>query len=439
MENKFSVYIETYGCQMNLSDTEIVSRVVKNAGYDLVDSPRKANVVLLNTCSVRENAERKIFERLSQLKKFKQNGEPFVIGILGCMAERLRHKLLEETKVVDLSVGPDEYRKVPELIQKAFAGEKGIAVRLSRVETYDDIEPLRKEGISAWISIMRGCDKFCTYCVVPYTRGRERSRPLNSIVNEVKKLWDEGYKEVTLLGQNVNSYRCLQSNADFADLLKACALAVPKMRIRFVTSHPQDMSDKLIETIAEFSNICKYIHLPIQSGSNRILELMGRNYTFEHYLGRIEKIRSLMPNCALSTDIIAGFPTETIDDHQATLRALEIIRFDGAYMFRYSPREHTKAYKMPDDVPEKEKIRRLNEIIDLQNKISKEINETEHNKIHEVLAEGQSKKDKTKWQGRTDTNKVVIFEPKRNVAIGELIRVKITNSTCATLFGEIVD
>jgi tRNA-2-methylthio-N6-dimethylallyladenosine synthase len=211
------------------------------------------------------------------------------------------------------------------------------------------------------------------------------------------------------------------------------------MRIRFVTSHPQDMSDKLIETIAEFSNICKYIHLPIQSGSNRILELMGRNYTFEHYLGRIEKIRSLMPNCALSTDIIAGFPTETIDDHQATLRALEIIRYDGAYMFRYSPREHTKAYKMPDDVPDKEKIRRLNEIIDLQNKISKEINETEHNKIHEVLAEGPSKKDKTKWQGRTDTNKVVIFEPKRNVAIGELIRVKITNSTCATLFGEIVD
>jgi len=439
MENKFSVYIETYGCQMNLSDTEIVSRVVKNAGYDLVDSPRKANVVLLNTCSVRENAERKIFERLSQLKKFKQNGQPFVIGVLGCMAERLRKRLLEETQVVDLSVGPDEYRKVPELIQRAFAGEKGIAVRLSRVETYDDIEPLRKEGISAWISIMRGCDKFCTYCVVPYTRGRERSRPLNSIVNEVEKLWDEGYKEVTLLGQNVNSYRCPQSNADFADLLKACAIAVPKMRIRFVTSHPQDMSDKLIETIAEFSNICKYIHLPIQSGSNRILELMGRNYTFEHYLGRIEKIRNLMPNCALSTDIIAGFPTETTEDHKATLRALEVIRFDGAYMFRYSPREHTKAYKMPDDVPEKEKIRRLNEIIDLQNKISREINQTEHNKIHEVLAEGPSKKDKSKWQGRTDTNKVVIFEPKGNVSVGELIRVKITNSTCATLFGEIVD
>lgn len=438
MENKYSVYIETYGCQMNLSDTEIVSRIIKNAGYELVDNPKNANVVLLNTCSVRENAERKIFDRLSQLKKYKFNGKPFVVGILGCMAERLRKKLIEETDVVDLSVGPDEYRKVPELIQNAFAGEKGIAVKLSRVETYDDIEPLRKEGISAWISIMRGCDKFCTYCVVPFTRGRERSRPLNSIVDEVKKLWDEGFKEVTLLGQNVNSYRCPQTSSDFADLLRTCALAVPKMRIRFVTSHPQDMSDKLIETIAEFSNICKYIHLPIQSGSNRILELMGRNYTFEHYLGRIEKIRKSIPNCALSTDIIAGFPTETIEDHKATLRALEIIRFDAAYMFRYSPREHTKAFKMLDDVPEKEKIRRLNEIIDLQNNISREINLNEHQKIHEVLVEGPSKKDKSKWQGRTDTNKVVIFTPTKPISIGELVKIKITDSTCATLFGEML-
>lgn len=438
MENKYSVYIETYGCQMNLSDTEIVSRIIKNAGYELVDNPKNANVVLLNTCSVRENAERKIFDKLSQLKKFKFNGKPLVVGILGCMAERLRKRLIEETDVVDLSVGPDEYRKVPELIQNAFAGEKGIAVKLSRVETYDDIEPLRKEGISAWISIMRGCDKFCTYCVVPFTRGRERSRPLNSIVDEVKKLWDEGFKEVTLLGQNVNSYRCPQTSSDFADLLRSCALEVPKMRIRFVTSHPQDMSDKLIETIAEFSNICKYIHLPIQSGSNRILELMGRNYTFEHYLGRIEKIRKLIPNCALSTDIIAGFPTETIEDHKATLRALEIIRFDGAYMFRYSPREHTKAYKMLDDVPEKEKIRRLNEIIDLQNNISREINLNEHQKIHEVLVEGPSKKDKSKWQGRTDTNKVVIFTPTKPISIGEFVKIKITDSTCATLFGEML-
>lgn len=438
MENKFSVYIETYGCQMNLSDTEIVSRIVTNAGYELVNSPKKANVILLNTCSVRENAERKIKERLFTLKKFKLNEYPVVIGILGCMAERLRTKLVENSSVVDLVVGPDEYRKLPDLIQKAITGEKGIAVKLSRVETYDDIEPLRKEGISAWLSIMRGCDKFCSFCVVPYTRGRERSRKLQSIIDEVKKLWDEGFKEVTLLGQNVNSYKCPETNSDFADLLRQCAINVPQMRIRFITSHPQDMSDKLIETIAEYENICKYIHLPIQSGSNRILELMNRNYTYEHYLNRIRKIRETMPQCALSTDIIAGFPTETIEDHEATLRALEEIRFDGAYMFRYSPREHTKAYKMVDDVPEKEKIRRLNEIIDLQNRISREINLTEHGKIHLVLVEGPSKKNKKVWQGRTDTNKVVIFEPKENTRIGEIIKVKINNSTSATLFGEIV-
>ncbi|MGB9770457.1 MAG: tRNA (N6-isopentenyl adenosine(37)-C2)-methylthiotransferase MiaB [Candidatus Kapaibacteriota bacterium] len=438
MENKFKIYIETYGCQMNLSDTEIVSRIVANAGYDLVDSPTQANVILLNTCSVRDNAERKIRERLSQIKRIKSEETPFVVGILGCMAERLRQRILENNTVVDLVVGPDEYRKVPDLIQRAFAGEKGIAVKLSRVETYDDIEPLRKEGISAWISIMRGCDKFCTYCVVPYTRGRERSRKLQLIVDEIKKLWDEGFKEVTLLGQNVNSYKCPETNADFADLLKECAKAVPKMRIRFITSHPQDMSNKLIETIAEFDNICKYIHLPIQSGSNRILELMNRNYTYEHYLERIHKIRSLIPDCALSTDIIAGFPTETLEDHNATLRALEEIRFDGAFMFKYSPREHTKAYKMVDDVPEKEKIRRLNEIIDLQNRISKEINLRERGKIHPVLVEGPSKKDNNKWSGRTDTNKVTIFEPKLNTKIGEIVKVRITNSTSATLFGEVV-
>ncbi|MGC8748518.1 MAG: tRNA (N6-isopentenyl adenosine(37)-C2)-methylthiotransferase MiaB [Candidatus Kapaibacteriota bacterium] len=438
MENKFKIYIETYGCQMNLSDTEIVSRIVANAGYDLVDSPTQANVILLNTCSVRDNAERKIRERLSQIKRIKSEETPFVVGILGCMAERLRQRILENNTVVDLVVGPDEYRKVPDLIQRAFAGEKGIAVKLSRVETYDDIEPLRKEGISAWISIMRGCDKFCTYCVVPYTRGRERSRKLQLIVDEIKKLWDEGFKEVTLLGQNVNSYQCPETNADFADLLKECAKAVPKMRIRFITSHPQDMSNKLIETIAEFDNICKYIHLPIQSGSNRILELMNRNYTYEHYLERIHKIRSLIPDCALSTDIIAGFPTETLEDHNATLRALEEIRFDGAFMFKYSPREHTKAYKMVDDVPEKEKIRRLNEIIDLQNRISKEINLRERGKIHPVLVEGPSKKDNNKWSGRTDTNKVTIFEPKLNTKIGEIVKVRITNSTSATLFGEVV-
>lgn len=438
MDNKFSVYIETYGCQMNLSDTEIVSRIIFNAGYEIVDTPKKANVILLNTCSVRENAERKVNERLLHLKKFKELEKPVILGVLGCMAERLRSRILEKNSNVDIVVGPDEYRKIPELIQNAFLGEKGIAVKLSRVETYDDLEPLRKEGISAWISIMRGCDKFCTYCVVPYTRGRERSRRMQSVVDEVKKLCDEGFKEVTLLGQNVNSYKCPETNSDFADLLRECARQVPSMRIRFITSHPQDMSDKLIETIAEWDNICKYIHLPIQSGSDRILQLMNRNYTYEHYLGRINKIRSLIPNCALSTDIIVGFPTETLEDHQATLRALKEIRFDGAYMFRYSPREHTKAFKMVDDVPEKEKIRRLNEVIDLQNKISKEINLGEHNRIHIVLVEGPSKKDKTYWAGRTDTNKVTIFKPGKDTAVGDFVKVKIKNSTSATLFGEIV-
>jgi tRNA-2-methylthio-N6-dimethylallyladenosine synthase len=438
MKSPISIYIETYGCQMNVSDTEIVSRIVKNAGYDLVDNPKEANVVLLNTCSVRDNAERKINERLVHLKQYKRGSDNFVIGILGCMAERLRNRLIDETGVVDLAVGPDEYRKVPELIQKAFIGEKGIAVKLSRVETYEDIEPLRKEGVSAWLSIMRGCDKFCSFCVVPFTRGRERSRTLFSIVDEIKALWDEGFKEVTLLGQNVNSYRCPQTNRDFADLLRECAKAQPRMRIRYVTSHPQDMSDKLIETMAEFDNICKYIHLPIQSGSNRILELMNRNYSVEHYLGRIEKIRSVMPQCALSTDIIAGFPTETLEDHESTLKVMEYIRYDGAYMFKYSPREHTKAYKMEDDVPEKEKIRRLNEIIELQNRISKEINFTEHGRIHEVLVEGPSKKDKMRWQGRTDTNKVVIFPIQNNISVGDFVKVSITNSTSATLFGELI-
>lgn len=437
MERNLSVYIETYGCQMNLSDTEIVTRIIQNAGMGIADSPKRANVILLNTCSVRENAERKINERLRTLHQVK-NGNGVVIGILGCMAERLRNKLLEEDSIVDLVVGPDEYRKVPELIHKAFTGEKGIAVKLSRVETYEDIEPLRKEGVSAWLSIMRGCDKFCTYCVVPFTRGRERSRTLESIVDEVKHLWDDGFKEVTLLGQNVNSYRCPISNSDFADLLRKCAIAVPKMRIRYVTSHPQDMSDKLIETMAEYDNICKYIHLPIQSGSNRILQLMNRNYTVEHYLGRINYIRKLLPNCALSTDIIAGFPTETIEDHLETIRVMEEIRYDGAYMFKYSPREHTKAFRMIDDVPEKEKIRRLNEIIEVQNRISKEINLAEHNKIHIVLVEGPSKKNKSQWQGRTDTNKVVIFDVNPRINVGDFIKVRITDSTSATLFGEVI-
>jgi len=432
------VYIETYGCQMNLSDTEIVSSILRSTGYQITEKPDFADVILLNTCSVRENAEKRIQERLIHLKQYKKKNKELVVGILGCMAERLRYKLIEEQALVDLVVGPDEYRQVPALIDKSFHGEKGIAVKLSRVETYDDIEPLRTEGTSAWLSIMRGCDKFCTYCVVPFTRGRERSRPLQSIIEEVKRLDVMGFREVTLLGQNVNSYNDSDSKSDFPDLLRAVAMASPEMRIRYTTSHPQDMSDKLIETMAEFDNICKYIHLPVQSGSNRILQLMNRNYTIEHYLGRIEKIKSTMPGCSISTDIIAGFPTETEADHKATLDAMKTVMYEGAYMFKYSPRDHTKAFRMEDDVPENVKLVRLNEIIDLQNSISKELNLCEIGKIHTIQVEGPSKKNQNEWNGRTDSNKVTVFPFLEGLQSGNRISVKISRATSATLFGEVI-
>ncbi len=437
-QNSHKVYIETYGCQMNLSDSEIVSSILKSSGYEMTEMPQFADVILLNTCSVRDNAEKKIQERLIHLKQYKKKNKELVVGILGCMAERLRVKLIEEQELVDLVVGPDEYRKVPELIANSYRGEKGMAVKLSRVETYDDIAPLRTEGISSWLSIMRGCDKFCTYCVVPFTRGRERSRPAASIVDEVKRLYQDGFMEVTLLGQNVNSFSDNTCNMNFSDLLRACAKAVPTMRIRYTTSHPQDMSDELIETMAKFNNICKSIHLPVQSGSDRILELMNRNYTIAHYLGRIEKIKSLIPHCSLSTDIISGFPTETEEDHQATLTAMKTVMYDGAYMFKYSPRDHTKAFKMVDDVPENIKTRRLNEIIDLQNSISKKLNTAEVGNIHEILVEGVSKKNKLEWNGRTDTNKVAIFPFTEGMKTGDKIRIRVTGGTSATLFGEII-
>lgn len=434
-----TVYIETYGCQMNVNDTEIVKGILHRYGYHPTEEIETADVIFLNTCSVRENAERKIYERLRHLRALKKRKEDLVIGILGCMAERLRKELFRRESIVDIVVGPDEYRKLPELVEAAFHGEKGIAVKLSRVETYDDIEPLRTDGISAWISIMRGCDKFCTFCVVPFTRGRERSRPLRSIVEETKRLWDHGVKEVTLLGQNVNSYRCPETQQDFADLLAATASAVPQMRIRYTTSHPKDMSDKLIETMAAYPNICKYIHLPVQSGSDRILQLMNRTYTVEEYLQRIEKIRTTIPNCTLSTDIIAGFPTETEEDHQATLALMEQVRYDGAYMFKYSPRERTKAWKMGDDVPEEVKLRRLQEIIELQQQISYEKNHAMLGTIEEILVEGPSRRNPEQWQGRTDGNKVTIFPHQKHIQVGQKILVKITRATSATLFGEIVN
>lgn len=438
-ENGKKVYVETYGCQMNVNDSEIVLGVLNASGFVPTDGPDDADVILLNTCAIRDNAERKIHERLSHLKHTKKSNSDLVVGVLGCMAERLRAKLLD-TQLVDIVVGPDEYRRVPELVAEAMGGDRGIAVKLSRVETYDDIVPLRTEGISAWISIMRGCDKFCTFCVVPFTRGRERSRPLASVVDEAKQLWDQGFKEITLLGQNVNSYRDDASGYDFADLLAATARVVPHMRIRYTTSHPQDMSDKLIDTMAEWDNICKYIHLPVQSGSNRILEVMNRTYTVEHYLGRIRRIKQAMPNCAMSTDIIAGFCTETEDDHQRTLDVMREVRYEGAYMFAYSPRENTKAWKMGDDVPDDVKSRRLNEIIALQNSISREINQTEAGIIHPVLVEGPSKRNDAEWKGRTDTNKTVIFthDGTRGYIVGDSVQVKIDRANSATLFGELV-
>lgn len=435
--NKPRVYIETYGCQMNLADSELVMGILNQNGFDISKDLNSADVVLLNTCSIREHAEERIYGRLGNLKKLKIQKPNMVIGILGCMAERLRKDLIEEKSIVDLVVGPDEYRRLPELIDISFIGEKGIGVRLSRTETYDDIIPYREDGLMAWISVMRGCDKFCTFCVVPFTRGRERSRSLNSIVEEVKLLSKRGFREVTLLGQNVNSY--LDNDYDFADLLVSVAKVDKNLRIRFTTSHPQDISDKLINTIAENENICKYIHLPVQSGSNRILELMNRSYTIEHYLNIIDKIKKIIPDVSLSTDIISGFPTETYEDHLMTLDVIEKVQYDGAYMFKYSPREGTKAYKMIDDVPDEIKTKRLQEIISLQQKISFEINQKMVGREEIVLVEGESKKSSDYFSGRTDGNKVVVFPKSDGISEGDYVKVKIKKATSATLFGDFID
>lgn len=435
-----SVYIETYGCQMNLADTEVILGLVNDAGYIITNQIEEADFILINTCSVRENAEQRIYGRLGKFKSLKKKKPEIVIGMLGCMAERLRSKLMYEKakgvgQAVDVLVGPDEYRKLPELMNHAWQGEKGIAVKLSRFETYDDITPLRTNGISAWISVMRGCDKFCSFCVVPFTRGRERCRPLASIVKEVETLSSRGFKEVTLLGQNVNSY--IDRKYDFADLLKSVADVDSSIRVRFTTSHPQDMSDKLIETIAEKRNICKYIHLPLQSASDRILNLMNRSYDCNHYLNLIAKIRSLIPNTGISTDIITGFPTETEEDHRKTIEVLSDLQFDGAFMFKYSPRENTLAYKMIDDIPDEIKSRRIDEIIKLQNMISLEKNRELVGQIQEILVEGDSKKSLDKWHGRTDSNKMVIFS-KDSVNVGDYVKIKIEKANSATLFGSII-
>jgi tRNA-2-methylthio-N6-dimethylallyladenosine synthase len=430
------LYVETYGCQMNFADTEIVNGIMGKHGYDTTENINDSAIILINTCSIRENAEARVYQRLTEIRKLKRENPKLVVGIIGCMAERLKRDIFKKSKVVDLILGPDEYKKLPSLIDNLIDnGEKGIAVKLSRVETYDDILPLRKEGVISWLSIMRGCDKFCSFCVVPYTRGRERSRPLAGVVSEIQQLWKEGFKEVTLLGQNVNSYR--SEGYDFADLLSECAAGSPEMRIRFTTSHPQDLSMKLIETIAAHDNLCKYIHLPIQSGSNRVLELMKRNYTVEHYMNIIDNIKKLIPEVTLSTDIITGFCTETEDDHKMTLDIMHEVKYDGAYMFKYSPREKTKAWDMTDDVDEETKTRRLIEIVELQKKISEEINGKLVGKEFEIIIESQSKKSVDIVKGRTDGNKAVLI-PKNGYKIGDKVTVKISRANSATLFGEAV-
>jgi tRNA-2-methylthio-N6-dimethylallyladenosine synthase len=429
------VYLETYGCQMNLADSEVVLGILGEKGYRQTENLALADVVLVNTCAIRENAEQRVHGRLGDFKHYKRKNPGVVIGVLGCMAERLRRDLLESETHVDIVVGPDEYRRLPELIEDAVDGEKGIAVRLSRVENYDDVVPLRTDGITAWISVMRGCDKFCTFCVVPFTRGRERSRSLESVVREVELLSARGFREVTLLGQNVNSYN--DGRHDFPDLMASVARVDRSMRVRFTTSHPQDMSEKLIRTIADHDNICKYVHLPVQSGSDRILRMMNRTYSSAAYRRLVDKIRTIVPGVSLSTDIIAGFPSETQDDHLKTLELVRAIEFDGAFTFRYSARQNTKAWHFGDDVPEETKIERLNEIIDLQREISYRRNQGRIGRTFEVLVEGESKKSAHDLIGRTDTNTMVVF-PRGGAEVGQYVDITIERANSATLFGRSV-
>jgi tRNA-2-methylthio-N6-dimethylallyladenosine synthase len=432
---KRQIYIETYGCQMNLADTEVINGILNEEGYELGATAETADAVFMNTCAIREHAEQRIYGRLASFAPLKKKNPHLVIGILGCMAERLRSDLIENQKLVDIVCGPDEYRRLPQLIDGAFHGEKGVRTQLSRVETYDDIEPLRTDGISAWISVMRGCDKFCTFCVVPFTRGRERSRSLESIVADAAGLAARGFREVTLLGQNVNSYQ--DKGRDFADLLIAVAEIDSRLRVRFTTSHPQDMSERLIDAIATRENICNYIHLPVQSGSDRILHLMNRNYTRDEYMQRVERIRKAIPSVALSTDIITGFPTETEDDHRQTLAVMKEAAFDTAFTFKYSARENTKAWAMGDDIPEDVKGRRLEEVIELQRSLSYQANKNLIGTVETILIEGPSKRSDLEWMGRTDSNKTVIV-PCGDLFVGEIADVRIASVTSATLFGTVI-
>ena len=437
------LYIETYGCQMNVADSEVVASVMQMAGYETTDLLDEADAVFLNTCSVRDNAEQKIFHRLEALDaerrrrlKMSPKDTRMLIGVLGCMAERAQRDLLDN-HFCDLVVGPDAYLSLPDLIAQAELGHKAMNTELSTTETYKDVVPQRigiGHKIGGFVSIMRGCNNFCHYCIVPYTRGRERSRDVESILREVRDLRDKGFKEVTLLGQNVNSYKF--EDIEFPALLRRVAEEVPEMRVRFTTSHPKDMSDETLHVIAEMPNVCKSIHLPVQSGSDRILKLMNRKYTREWYMDRVKAIRRIIPDCGLSTDIFVGYHSETEEDHQLSLSLMREVGYDSAFMFKYSERPGTYASKhLPDDVPEEEKIRRLNELIALQTEMSAIQNKKDEGKEFDVLVEGFSKRSREQLCGRTEQNKMVVF-PKADHHIGEIVRVKITGSTSATLLGE---
>lgn len=438
------VYLETYGCQMNVSDSEIVASVLQGAGFGLTHDAERADVVLLNTCAIRENAEQKVRRRLQELRARKRRHQPdLTLGVLGCMAERLRHDLLEQEQLVDLVVGPDAYRDIARLVDGTIeSGQAAVNVQLSREETYADIAPVRYDsnGISAFVSIMRGCDNMCAFCVVPFTRGRERSRPVGSILDECRDLVDRGYREVTVLGQNVNSYRFTADGTavDFAELLSRVGLVSPDLRIRYSTSHPKDCSDELLHVHRERSNVCNYIHLPVQHGSTAVLERMRRTYTRDAYLDLVDRARRIVPGVSLSTDLIAGFCGETEEEHRETLSLMESVRYDHAYMFMYSERPDTyAARRYADDVPEDVKKRRLTEIIDLQTRISAEGNARDVGTEQVVLVEGTSRRSEDRLCGRTDGNKMVVFD-RGDLEAGRYVRVRITGSTSATLLGEAV-
>ena len=436
---KENVYLETYGCQMNFADSEVVGAILEEAGYDLCDAPQDADYVLINTCAIRDNAEQRVRHRVRELRAMQAKRHQLRIGVLGCMAERLQNQLMVEEDNVSFVCGPDAYRKLPGILSQVRAGVRSAEVELSTTETYADIEPVRmaSNGISAYISIMRGCQNYCSYCVVPYTRGRERSRDPQTIVNEAKTLFDAGYREVTLLGQNVNSYRF--DEVGFPELMDRVASVSPDLRVRFATSHPKDLSDDLLQVMASYPNICRCIHLPVQSGSNRMLKLMNRKYTVEWYLERVEAIRRYMPDCSITTDIIVGFSSETLDDFQATMELFSRIRYDYAYMFKYSERQGTYASRhLADDIDDAEKTRRLNELIALQGRIALENNREEIGREYEVLVEGESHRSKERLFGRNSQNKVLVFD-RGNAVPGTYRKVKVTDCTAATLLGLLTD